>query len=149
MTGLFALLQNYKSDVLLGSFTTKMLSQKLFKLIFSQTCAETLPYWLVSKYNCLKITWYFLNVTSKQTSILLSEKRWRRRGCVTKKSSGFSCSRPRRESLIRRRKREKRKRMKKGEFRFFWHLICTPIHPRLLGQGRFQPCLMPGYFLLQ
>ena len=30
-----------------------------------------------------------------------------------------------------------------------WHLICSPIHPRLLGQGRFKPCFEPGYFLLQ
>ena len=28
------------------------------------------------------------------------------------------------------------------------HLICSPIHPRLLGQCRFKPCLRPGYFLL-
>ena len=30
-----------------------------------------------------------------------------------------------------------------------WHLICSPIHPRLLGRGRFKPCFEPGYFLLQ
>ena len=24
-----------------------------------------------------------------------------------------------------------------------------PIHPRLLGKGRFKPCFKPGYFLLQ
>ena len=29
-----------------------------------------------------------------------------------------------------------------------WHLIAPPIRPRLLGQGRFKPCLRPGYFLL-
>ena len=27
--------------------------------------------------------------------------------------------------------------------RKFWHLICSPIHPLLLGQGRFKPCLGP------
>ena len=26
---------------------------------------------------------------------------------------------------------------------------CSPIHPRLIRQGRFKPCLLPGYFLLQ
>ena len=26
---------------------------------------------------------------------------------------------------------------------------CSPIHPRLLGQSRFKPCLGPSYFLLQ
>ena len=30
-----------------------------------------------------------------------------------------------------------------------WHLICSPIHPRLLRRGRFKPCFEPGYFLLQ
>ena len=29
-----------------------------------------------------------------------------------------------------------------------WHLICSPNHPRLLGWGRFKPCLRPVYFLL-
>ena len=28
--------------------------------------------------------------------------------------------------------------------KIYWHLICSPIHPRLLGQGRFKPCLRPG-----
>ena len=31
-----------------------------------------------------------------------------------------------------------------------WHLICSPIHPRLLtGKVKFKPCQRPGYFLLQ
>ena len=30
-----------------------------------------------------------------------------------------------------------------------WHLICSPIHPRLLGRDGFKPSLRPGYFLLQ
>ena len=26
--------------------------------------------------------------------------------------------------------------------------VLSPIHPRLLGRGRFKPCFEPGYFLL-
>ena len=25
-----------------------------------------------------------------------------------------------------------------------WHLVCSPIHPKLLGQSRFKPCRRPG-----
>ena len=30
-----------------------------------------------------------------------------------------------------------------------FNVICVAIYPRLLVQGRFIPCLKPGYFLLQ
>ena len=30
-----------------------------------------------------------------------------------------------------------------------WHLICSPIHLRLLGQCLLKPCLRTGYFLLR
>ena len=32
--------------------------------------------------------------------------------------------------------------------KIWWHLIIPPVHPRLLGWGRFKPFLRPSYLLL-